>query len=157
MTDEGDRLSRFHSERHVLQNPVFILVSKPNVLKLDATARTLGFDGVLRRQHRNRLVQCFKDTMRRDDCRLEHVVLVRDIANRLKQSLRILNKRNEGAEGQHCIAGRVLHHAITAVPDDEGDADRANEIYEREEDGVIKDRVDVGSAILLVDLVELLQ
>jgi hypothetical protein len=53
------------------------------------------------------------------------------------------------------VARRVLHHAITAVPDDQRDADRADQIDEREEDCVIKDRVEVRSSILLVVVVKL--
>ncbi len=45
----------------------------------------------------------------------------------------------------------VLHDAISAVPDDQSDADRADQIHEREEDGVVKDRVDIGASILVVD------
>src|SRR5690349_8218941 len=53
------------------------------------------------------------------------------------------------------MARRVLHYAITAVPDDKCDADRADQIDEREEDRVIKDRVDVRSTIFFVDVIEL--
>ena len=45
----------------------------------------------------------------------------------------------------------MLHHAIAAEPDNECDADRTNEIDEREKDGVIKDRFDVRLAMLVVN------
>ncbi len=154
MTHERDRLSRLDRERHVFQHPVFILVSKPHVLKLDAAARAFGFQRLFRRNDRDRQVECLEDAMRRDDRRLQHVVLVGNIANRLKQRLRILDERDERAEREHRVARRVLHHAITAIPDDQRDADRADQIHERKEDCVIKDRVDVRASIFVVDVIE---
>src|SRR5215212_11155508 len=52
------------------------------------------------------------------------------------------------------MTGRVLHYAITAVPDDQRYADRSDQIHEREKDCVIKNRIDVRTAIVLVDMVE---
>src|SRR6185437_2280213 len=141
VTNKRDRLPRLDRKRHVLQNPVFVFVSKPNILKLNAAPCPLGFQGFLRRQHRDRLVECLEDAMRCDDRGLQHVVLVGDVANRLKQHLRILNERDEGAECEHGMQGRVLHHSIAAVPDEQRVADRADQIDEWEEDRVVKDRI----------------
>ena len=55
------------------------------------------------------------------------------------------------------MRGRVLHHAIAAKPDDQSDAHRADEVDQREEDGVEKDRVDICFAVILVDCLEATQ
>src|SRR4051794_39189101 len=48
----------------------------------------------------------------------------------------------------------VLHDAIAAIPNDEGDTDRADQIDERKKDRIVKDRLDVGTAILIVDAIK---
>ena len=93
--------------------------------------------------------------MRGDDGRLQDVVLVGDVADRLKEKLRELYEGDERADCEHGVAGRVLHHAVAAVPDDERDADRADQINEREEDRVVEDRFDVRAPVVVVNLVEL--
>ncbi len=64
--------------------------------------------------------------MRGDDCGLQYVVLVRDVAYRLKKKLRVLNEGDERAQTENIVDGRVVHDAPAAVPDDDGDADCAD-------------------------------
>ena len=95
--------------------------------------------------------------MRRDHRRLQDVVLIRDVADRLKKLLRVLNEGDECAERERLMRGCGLHHAIAAEPDDERNADCADQIHEREEDRVVKDRLDVRVAIVVVQIVKLLE
>src|SRR5207253_10428149 len=76
----------------------------------------------------------------------QHIEFIRDDANWLKQKSRILNKGDQCAETQ-----RVLHHAVTTEPYNQCNAHGANEINQREKDRIIKNRVDVGFAMLVVD------
>src|SRR5437667_10495799 len=46
----------------------------------------------------------------------------------------------------------MLHHSVAAKPNNQCNADRANKIYQRKKDGIIKDRVDVCFAMLVIDL-----
>ena len=68
------------------------------------------------------------------------------VADRLKQEIRILYESDERAERQHRVCGRALHYPIAAEPDNQSDADRADEIDKREKDGIVKDRVDIRFA-----------
>ncbi len=63
VTDERDRLSGFDRERHIFQHPVFVVVSEPNVLKLNSSVGALGFERFLRRDNRERQVERPEDTM----------------------------------------------------------------------------------------------
>ncbi len=78
---------------------------------------------------------------------MQHVVLVGNVADRLKQKSGVLNERNQRAQTQ-----RVTHDAITAVPDNQRDAHRADEVDERKKDRIVEDRFDVRIAMLVVDL-----
>ena len=61
--------------------------------------------------------------MRRDDGGLQDVVLVGDVADGLKELLRVLNEGDERAEREQSMLRRVAHHAPAAVPDNQRDAD----------------------------------
>src|SRR5215813_2133376 len=111
MSHERDRLSWLNCKRHVLQHPVFIFISKPDILKLDLAVRAFRFEWFFRTENRYREIKSSEDSMRSNYCRLQHVVLVRDVADGLKQRLRILDECHERAQGQHGMTGRVLHHA----------------------------------------------
>src|ERR1043165_781612 len=63
VTNKRDRLPRLDRERDVLQHPVFVLISKPNVLKLDSTTRALGFERLLWSDYRERQIERFEDAM----------------------------------------------------------------------------------------------
>ncbi|HEV2764374.1 MAG TPA: hypothetical protein VGV38_15445 [Pyrinomonadaceae bacterium] len=69
--------------------------------------------------------------------------------------LRVLDEGDERAQGKHLALGRVLQDQPAAPPDDERDADRADEVNEREEDGVVKNRVNVRAPVVVVDVGEL--
>src|SRR5262249_54059067 len=84
------------------------------------------------------------------DGSLKDVVLVADVLNRLPQALGILQESHERADGD-----RVLNHLPAAVPDDRRDADGRDQVHQRVEDRVIKDRVDVGLQVRRVDVGEL--
>src|SRR5205814_5311137 len=125
------------------------------VSEFDVAARSAH---LLRRGGRRDLdgqVERLKYAVRGDDGRVKNVVLVGDVAYGLEEKLRELYEGDERADGEHGVSGRVLHHAVAAVPDDERDADRADQVNEREEDGVVEDRLDVRAPVLVVDLVEL--
>src|SRR2546423_126509 len=86
----GDRAARLDREGHVFQNPVLIMVSEPDVSELDVAARA---PGLLRRGGRSDLdgqVERLEDSVRGDDCRLQDVVLVGDVADGLEEKLREL-------------------------------------------------------------------
>ena len=68
------------------------------------------FNGVCGRGDQNRQIERFENSMRSDDRALQHVVLIRDVPNRLKQKPRILNEGDETAEGQRAAASRDNRH-----------------------------------------------
>src|SRR5262245_66590191 len=84
-----------------------------------------------------------------DDGALQDVVLVRDIADGLEQQSDILNESKQAPEGQP-----VADYPVTAEPDDQRNTGCADQIDERKKDCVIKDRVDVGLAVFVVDFIK---
>src|SRR5690242_2833714 len=118
-----------------------MLVSKPNIFKLDSTPRSFGFDWLRRIQNCDWQVKSSEDAMRRDNGGLKHVVLVRNITNGLEQKSRVLNESNQSTQRQHHMLRRVLHHAITAVPNNQSNAYCADEVNQRKEDSIIKYRI----------------
>src|SRR5205085_7682452 len=127
---ERDRLSRLDRKRHVLQDPLFVLISEPDVLKLDAPFGATSLFRLRRRGDRYGQIERAEDAMRRDHRRLQHVVLIRDVADRLKELLRVLNESDERAERERLMRARRVQDAIAAEPDDECDADSADQIHE---------------------------
>src|SRR5437899_6647606 len=94
--------------------------------------------------------------MRSDHSALQNVVLIRNVANRLKQKAGVLNERNQSAKRQHRVRRRVVHHAISAIPNDQRDSDSADEINQRKKYGVIKNCVDVCVAMFVVNTLKAL-
>src|SRR5882724_12616353 len=131
MDDQGDRLSGLDLERHVFENPVVALVSKPDVLKFNMAHGAARLGGFSWRGDSDGQVERLEDAMRRYDSRLQHIVLIRNIANRLEKETRILDEGHQCPQRKHGVSGRVLHHPTTAVPDDQGDAYSADEINQR--------------------------
>ena len=68
----------------------------------------------------DRLVEQLEDPLRRGHRRLQHVELLRHVADRPEEPLRILEERDQRAERQ-----RVAQHAGAAVPDDQRRGERA--------------------------------
>src|ERR1044072_8888780 len=110
MPNQSDRLAWLNFERYVFEYPVLIFIGKPNILEFDAALRASGLRCVSGRRDGDRKIERFENSMRRDYRRLQHVVLVRDVANRLKEKTRILDESHQRAEREHRVAGRVLHH-----------------------------------------------
>src|SRR5258708_7795280 len=98
--DERDGLPGSDGERNVLQDPVVVIVSKPDVLKFDTAFRASALEWLRRRRDQDRQVERLEDAIRRNDRALQDVVLVRKITNRLKQKTRVLNERDQRAETQ---------------------------------------------------------
>src|SRR4029079_8949230 len=98
-----------------------------------------------------------ENTVRRHHGRLQHVVLVGDIANRLKQKSGILNESDQCSQCQYCVARRFLHYPITAIPDDQSNSYRTNEIHKGKENSVVKDRFNVCPSVVGVYLIEFTQ
>src|SRR6185369_14718302 len=138
MTDKRNRLSRLDRERHIFQNPVLILVSKPNVLKFNSAARSFSLDWFGGIQNSDRQIERSEEAMRRNDSSLQHVVLIRNVANGLEEKARVLNESDKSTQCQHRMTRRVLHNSISAVPNNQRDPDRSDEIYQWEEHCVIE-------------------
>src|SRR6185503_5496528 len=93
--------------------------------------------------------------MRGDHCRLKHVVLIRNIANRLEEKTGILDEGHQRTQREHGVPWRVLHYAVAAIPNYQCNASCADEINQRKEDRVVKNGIDVGFAIIRIDLAKL--
>src|SRR4030095_4684605 len=49
---------------------------------------------------------------------------------------------------------RVLHNAIAAVPNDQGNAHRTDKVNEGKENRVVKDRIDVGTTMVVMSRIK---
>ena len=91
--------------------------------------------------------------MRRDDCRLQNIEFVGKITNRLEKLLRVLNKSNDNADCQKfTICRNSRQNLITAEPDNDRHADRADKINHRIKNRVIINRFDIGVAVIVIDV-----
>ena len=81
-----------------------------------------------------------------NDRALQHVVLIWDVANRLEQESRVLDEGEPRTQRK-----RVLHNPIPAIPDNQGNTHRANQVNQRKKHRVIKNRIDVRFAMFVVD------
>src|SRR6185369_9786839 len=113
MAHQRDRLSRLYDKRHIFENPVFIVISKPDILKFDPSSSSFAFYGLRRSDYGKWQIERLKDPVRGDNRGLKYVVLVRDIPDRLEQGARVLNESNQSAESQYSVLRSVLHHPIT--------------------------------------------
>src|SRR5215510_14777542 len=151
--DKGHRFARRHGEGNVLQNPVFLFIRERDVAELDPP------DGARARRRQTRMfgrsdpvrrIEQPEDAFAGADGRLKDVVLVADVLNGLPQTLCVLQESHERADGD-----RILNHLPAAVPDYRRDADGRDQVHQRVEDRVIKDRVYVGLQVRRVDVGEL--
>src|SRR5215469_465533 len=149
MAYERQPLAGPRHKRDILQHPVFVLVSKPDMAEFYLTARAVQPDGMRRRFYCNRLIQQLEDSFRRGHGRLQDVILLAYIGYRLVKGPGQLNKSDECADRRH-----ISNYLPAAIPDDQGNADGADYFDRRIEYGVVKDRIYIGLPVGLVDLVE---
>ena len=122
------------------------------MLEPDAAAASSCRPGRRGRRDLHRRVEQSEDALGRSHRRLQDVELLRQVADRLEEALRVLQARD-----QHAELDRVLHGPPAAVPDDEGSGARAQYLDRRVEGGVVEDGLDVGVAVRAVDPLELLE
>ena len=97
-------------------------------------------------------IQQLENPLRRRHRGLEHVELLRHVADRAEEAARIQQKGDQRPDGQ-----RVLQRPAAAEPDDERGGQRADDFNRRIEHGVVEDRIDVRVAMAPVDVVESLE
>ena len=151
--DDADALAGLDDERDVAQDVVVLLVREPHVIELDAAARRRRAP---RRHGRRRQldgrVEQREDPLGRRHRRLQDVELLGQVADRLEEAPRVLQKRDE-----HADADDAVERPAAADPDDEGARQRGDDFNRRVEHRVVEDRRDVDVAVAAVDRVELLE
>jgi hypothetical protein len=61
--DEGDGLPGSNGERNILQDPVVVIVGKPNVLKFDAAFGASALERLRRRRDQDRQIERLEDAI----------------------------------------------------------------------------------------------
>ena len=153
-----DALARPHLERHVLQHPLrlgalaALVVGKPDVVEHDVPARRARHGDRLRRATRSRTGSSSSLKIRSDDAIADCRTLNFSDMSLIGRKKRCEYCRNATSAPSVSVPAE---HAGAAVPDDQRRGQRADRFDRRIEHRVVEDRIDVGVAVLAIDLVEL--
>ncbi len=124
-------------------------------MKFDFADGFACFNRLVRCHDLNRQIEQHENSVRRDNRGLQNIKFIGQIADRLKKLLRILHESDDHADCQKFAVRRnSRQNLITAEPNDERDADCADEIHERIKNRVIINRFDIGVAIIVVNVVK---
>ena len=153
--DDADPLARLDLERHVLQHPVRsappVVVGEPDVVEHDvarapapAAARGCAGDSIATGSSSSL-------KMRSDEAIADCSTLNFSDMSLIGRKKRCEYCRNATSAPSVSVP---LQHAAAAVPDDQRRRQRADHLDRRIEHRVVEDRLDVGVAVLAIDLVE---
>ena len=97
MAHHGQGLARPHAEGDSLEDRLAGLVGEPDVFELDLPLHPLGKPGALGGGDGGRRVQQPEDALRARHGRLEDVVFLREVGERLVEPLGVLQEGDQGA------------------------------------------------------------
>src|SRR5262249_1526267 len=117
-----------------------------------------GFSFLLRRRrafYRDIEIEQDEYPVRGNDRRLQDVKLIRQVADRLEQILRILDEKGQDADCHDLFPySKSSNKFGSEGQDHQVDADGHDEIDYRIEDRVVIDRLNIGVSIIVVDVLD---
>ena len=125
----------------VVQHRLVGVVAEGHVAELDLSAHVGQVDGVRRVEHVGVGVEHRVDLLHRGHRRLERVVELAELLQRVEEAVQVADEGD-----QHADLERVAADQRAAVPEDDDDGDRRDELDEREVQAALHDgaRVDVA-------------
>ena len=132
-----------YCEGDLFKNLVLSIVGERDAIKFDVPPDLplLRGDGV-----RDLLIRVEKreDPFEGSHGRLENIVLLREIPDRLKKHPHVRQKGNQGSKGD-----RLLKHFSTSIPEEKADGPRAHHLHEGDEKGIDGNLLHVGQGNVL--------
>src|SRR5262245_16158306 len=105
MPHDRDRLMRSDCKPDIFENPILVLVGKPDISEFHTSGDVGPFRWhvrAFRGSDGNRRVEQPEDALRTRHRTLENVVLIAEVLDRLKEAAAVLNKSRKNAQGQIC-------------------------------------------------------
>ena len=146
--DDGDRLAGLDAEAHVAQDEFIVAIRERYVVELDAALELSDRAGRCSFRERVLGVEHFEESLRRRHRRLEDVVALRHVADRLEESAEEEPEEEELADRDLGGSRRELPRSL------ENDCDHgpgAQEFHRREVDRVAHHRAEKRAQVSAVD------
>ncbi len=105
-------------------------------------------DGVLGVRNDDLFIEQLEDPFRRSHRALEEVVFLGEVLDGAKETLCVLKEGGHDSDGNHSV------HALgSAVPNDQREGERSEELNDRKEERVVRDGAEVSLQVVPVHLV----
>ena len=94
-SDQGYFFTRFERERHIAQDPVFVIVGKPHVFKDNLASNLCGLLRNVRAGDCGWGIEQLKDAFNRGQSRLQGGILGAELTDWHKKFLDVIHKRDQ--------------------------------------------------------------
>ncbi len=144
--DDGDPLARLHREGDVPEHRLPRVVGEAHAPELDLSPLDRARGGPFGGNDRGGGVEQLEDPLRRGHGGLQDGVFLAEVRDRPEEAVGILDEGHQRPQRE-----RARKHLEPSVPDDQTHGQRADDLEQGEEEGVIEDGLEVGVEVVAVD------